>query len=143
MEKKVTKEEVERVFLNNFPIIDRIKLKKSLNELFHPEFRVRDWVVGWHNNREGLRDNAWQIELFDKHGQAVPNGKKGYGTTIECLRHATSEEIAAAEWEGGKPYKVWREGEPIVYISSDKVGFFYGSGRFDGRSYEYDKYEKL
>jgi hypothetical protein len=65
----------------------------------------------------------------------------GYGRFN--FRHATPEEIAAAEWEEGKPYKVWIDEEWKLRVSSDKVGHFYSDGMFKGFSFKQDKYEKL
>jgi hypothetical protein len=145
MEKTVTKEEVERVIKANADAFAYKEApKKILNELF-PSFKVGDWVVGWHSCFKELTHNAWKIDDFDRHGRVVPVGKKGYATSIESLRHATPEEIAAAEWEEGKPYKVWSDDGRTDYvrISSDTIGKFYAGGHFSGGCFTYDKYEKL
>jgi hypothetical protein len=59
------------------------------------------------------------------------------------LRHATPEEIAAAEWEEGKPYKVWIDADWAVRISADEVGSFYVYGYSNGVKEKFNKYEKL
>jgi len=144
MEKTVTKAEVERVLKNEIGHATS-SIRDILNELFPPEFKVGDWVVGWHFDHK-YRENAWQIGGFKK-GNAffVPKEEPNWSTGIEDIRHATPEEIAAAEWEEGKPYRVWNGCIPAwqVKISAEKVGHFYWDGQFEGVSSENSKYEKL
>ena len=88
-------------------------------------------------------------ENHDENGErlAVLLGVKKYDDGIsydwESVSHATPEEIAAAEWEEGKPYKVIHANDEEVCISSNKVGSFYKNGRFQGDTFKHDKYEKL
>ena len=144
MEKKVTKEEVERVL--NLYICYTQRVDNILNELFPPEFKVGDWVKVKAGVSIESNDLDGKVVKLTRVGSKYVSAEKTdrlAGMHFNEVRHATPEEIAAAEWEEGKPYKVWREGEAIVYISSEKVGFFYGSGRFEGKSYKFEKYEKL
>ena len=141
MEKKVTRKEVERA-LRKYS--EKDWKDAILNELFPPEFKVGDWVVGWHFDHK-YRENAWQIGGFKK-GNAfvVPKEKPNWSTGIEDVRHATPEEIAAAEWEEGKPYKVWIDNDvEEVRISADKVGYFYSCAMFEGDVHKWKNYEKL
>jgi len=142
MEKTVTKEEVERVLDKYLVAFD--EPEKILNELFPPEFKVGDWVVGWGHDHS-IYDRhkvAWRIGQVN--GDKVhPSNNLSGETQIENIRHATPEEIAASEWEEGKPYKVRIGGDWMVRISADKVGRFYNNGYFEGCIFKNDKYEKL
>ena len=156
MEKKVTKEEVERVL--NLYICYTQRVDNILNELFPPEFKVGDWVVRiWPSGKETLGkavfehgDLYWKCEEEYKHEGGVSKGQpygkisnyKG-GWNGSKLRHATPEEIAAAEWEEGKEYRVWEDKMKLVRVSSSRVGYFYENGRYDGNDVRYSKYEKL
>ena len=145
--KTVTKEEVERVALRH---INGVIVDKILNELFPPEFKVGDWVVcpekpsdtfkyGWDSDMDDLIGEALEVSSF-KHGALVA---AGWIWSTKWVRHATHEEIAAAEWEEGAVYKVWFANGCAVRISTNKVGEFYSSGFYDGDTVKYDKYEKL
>lgn len=142
MEKTVTKEEVERA-------LDKLKYTKAvkeeiLNELFPPEYRVGDWVIGWHNGNK-YKNKAWQIGGFrDSTGSVIPKQEPNWATGIEDIHHATPEEIAEATWEEGKEYRVWNaNGVKLVRVASDMVGHFYIDGNYSGGTHHYDKYEKL
>ena len=149
MKKKVTKAEVERA-LSNLRLVSDKLAGEILNELFPPEFKVGDkvmvtkipesdhWICDDERRLFTLKGGI-ESGFYGTRGSGDMHGLKG------CeFRHATPEEIAAAEWESGKPYKVWDDGkEALVRISSDEVGLFYRYGLFSGGCHAYDKYEKL
>lgn len=141
MEKKVTKEEVERVL--NLYICNLQRVDNIINELFPPEFdpKAGEWVISDHKD--------WKIgavKLDDVNGFAFISNRITWDRRLcfgELTRHATPEEIAAAEWEEGKPYKVMWNNEWHLRVSADKVGHFYNHGKFKGSTSDYHKYEKL
>lgn len=157
MKKTVTKEEVERVALKH---INGVIVDKIINELFPPEFNPKEgeWIVKkWEDGDVDI------IHLTKKAGYCLYSQdyyvrNKKHDLTKEAglidvkqmiedirikLRHATPEEIATAEWEEGKPYKVWFVDGCAVRVSANKVGHFYVGGSFEGESVKQDKYEKL
>jgi len=141
MEKTVTKEEVERVlklYICNSQRVDNI-----LNELFPPDFEPKsgDWVISDHPDWKigAVRlDDVNRLEFMSN--RIAWDRRSSFG---ELTRHATPEEIAAAEWEEGKPYKVWIDECWKLRVSSATIGNFYLNGLFEGKSMEWDKYEKL
>ena len=155
MKKTVTKEEVERVLEQYLTPITK---EPILNELFPPYFNVGQYAIRvWPSGKETLGKAVlkngqlyWQCEESYNGEGGVYKGEL-YGLISNYtnrkkgskLRHATPEEIAAAEWEEGKPYKVWFVDGCAVRISSDKVGHFYVGGNFEGESVKHDKYEKI
>jgi hypothetical protein len=114
-----------------------------LNELF-PEFKARDWVVGWHSEKHSdeLHKKAWQVRKVDCM-YIYPVGLNSVMTYPKYIRHATPEEIEAATWKEGELYRVHDTCNWLVRVSAEKVGEFYLSGAYDGLTFEYDKYEKL
>ena len=148
MEKKVTKEEVERVL--KYRVLEE-KQKSIINELFPPEVepKVGEYYklkseFGDVGRVESLDDSGWfwSPDLFNPYMD--DSCSKNYHTPhLVIERNATPEEIAAAEWEEGKPYKVWFANGCAVRISANKVGNFYVDGNFQGESTKHDKYEKL
>jgi len=152
MEKKVTKAEVERVL--NIYICNSQRVDNILNELF-PSFKIGDYFVcperpinpdlrnyGWDKQMDLLVGSVMKVGGFDG-DLAIEDEEHEYSWAVEWVRHATPEEIAAAEWEEGKPYKVIHANDEEVCISSNKVGSFYKNGRFQGDTFKHDKYEKL
>jgi len=143
MKKTVTKEEVERV-VGKYTRVSQNE--RILNELFPPEFKVGDWVKV---------TAGTSIESKELDGKVVKLTRVGIGNvsaeTTDILagmhfnevRHATPEEIAAAEWEEGKPYKIWYYDEWRVRVAAKEVGCFYLDGSFEGPIRKHDKYEKL
>jgi len=148
MEKTVTKEEVERVFKENTAaFVYEGAEKEILNELFPPEFKVGDWVVigkdnDYYVNKSG---EIGRITKLKKISCEVDCGHSSLGNSHNyCnLRHATPEEIAAAEWEEGEVYIVWLGEIEAVRVASSEVGRFYQNGEFKGKTLKHDKYEKL
>jgi len=123
--------------------------EEILNELFPPEFKVGDKVMV----TKIPESNHWicntNRRLFTLEG-GIENGFYGtggaghmYGLEGCEFRHATPEEIAAAEWEEGNPYKLMHANDEEVCISANEVGQFYKEGRFKGDTFKHDKYEKL
>ena len=143
MKKKVTKEEVERVLEQYLTPITK---EPILNELFPPEFKVGDkvMVIG-KRSIEARSLNGDVVELKTVSNNTVSTYvEMHYGMHFNEVRHATPEEIAAAEWEEGKPYKVWgANGEKLIRISAETVGMFYSFGGYSGNTIKYDKYEKI
>jgi len=156
MKKKVTKEEVERVLEQYLTPITK---EPILNELFPPYFNVGQYAIRvWPSGKETLGKAVlkngqlyWQCEESYNGEGGVYKGEL-YGLISNYtnrkkgskLRHATPEEIAAAEWEEGKPYKVWgANGEKLIRISAETVGMFYSFGGYSGNTIKYDKYEKI
>jgi hypothetical protein len=148
MKKKVTKEEVERVLQSKLPSKYYSEMESILDELF-PSFKVGDKVMVTKIPKSGHWICDDDRRIFTLKG-GIENGFYGtgdggfmYGLEGCEFRHATTEEIAAAEWEPNKPYKVWIDGEWNLRVSSNVVGNFYTNGRFKGTIVEHDKYEKL
>jgi len=153
--KTVTKEEVERVFKENAAaFVYEGAEKEILNELF-PSFKIGDYFVcperpinpdlrnyGWDKQMDLLVGSVMKVGGFDG-DLAIEDEEHEYSWAVEWVRHATPEEIAAAEWEEGKFYRVWIRDEWMVRISACRVGWFYDHGSFAGASTKHDKYEKL
>jgi hypothetical protein len=145
MEKTVTKEEVERVLEQYLTPITK---EWILNELFPTEFKVGDWVVcpvkpsdpskyGWDSDMDDLIGEALEVSSF-KHGALVA---AGWIWSTKWVRHATHEEIAAAEWEEGRECVVWDGSLKLVRVSSSRVGYFYESGMYSGNEVKFSKYD--
>ena len=145
MEKTVTKAEVERVLEQYLTPITK---EPIINELF-PSFKVGEYLAlkDGHELTHSKAGDVCRLALL-KDGfcsvEWVTETKQSNGDYFTSrFRHATPEEIAAAEWESGKPYRVWLCGGWMVRISTDRVGCFYNNGSFTGASTKYNKYEKL
>lgn len=134
-----------------------------LNELFPPEFKVGDtikvlsldndcdWSTGL-TSVDLVKGGLYNVAGTEASRAAKNLGFNWYWVELEGIigkissnqvRHATPEEIVEAEWEEGKPYRVWLDGDWMVRISTDKIGYFYACGAFQGKTDYYDKYEKL
>jgi hypothetical protein len=135
--KTVTKEQVKKA-LNN-----RTK-EDILNELFPPEFKAGEWVIGWHSKStpDNFHEKAWQIEeIKGKYVYRV--GLEGYNTEIDNIRHATPEEIESATWKEGELYRVKKERGWCLRVSANVVGHFYIYGYYDGQPIPCKTYEKI
>jgi len=120
--------------------------QELLNELFPPEFKVGDKVmVTSKRTAESKKLYGKVVELKNVTTNTVSTyTTMTHGMFFDEVRHATPEEIAAAEWEEGKVYRVWdSNGVKRVRVSSNKVGKFYTHGCYEGNTNHYDKYEKL
>lgn len=145
MEKKVTKAEVERVLEQYLTPITK---ESILNELF-PSFKVGDYLTpietnGALNAKTGdicIVDSIDAEYVYVEWITYVRQNNGGYSRFN--FRHATPEEIAAAEWEEGKVYRVWHYDEWRVRVSAKEVGCFYLEGSFEGVTRKHIKYEKL
>jgi len=150
MEKKVTKEEVERIVEKYTSVTQKDRI---LNELFPLEFKVGDWVLtsfranGWGSFPHEVNNMILQIESI-----VNENFPKGIETTViftsgvktnikEIKRHATPEEIAISEWEEGRECIVWDGSLKLVRVSSSRVGYFYEGGRYSGNDVKFSKYD--
>lgn len=134
--KTVTKEQVYKALYNN------CQKEDILNELFPPEFKAGEWVVGWHNHIhvDDRHKKAWKIYMV-KDGSAYMVDSTN--TCIENIRHATPEEIEAATWKEGELYRVKKDGGWCVRVASPIVGHFYAYGYYEGRVTPWEDYEKL
>jgi hypothetical protein len=135
MEKKVTKEELGQALLKVLgQSVPYSRHEEILNELFPPDFKVGDKVIVIPTG------NLREIESFEDNKVWLTNRS---WTRKDGLRHATPEEIAEAEWEEGAVYKVERGDAWVVRVASDKVGWFYYDGAFEGKTTKYNTYEKI
>jgi len=142
MEKKVTKEEVERA-LSNLRLVSDKLADEILTELFPFKIGDKVMVIGKSTvEARSLNGDVVEIKNVTNSTVSTCTGMY-YGMHLCEVRHATPEEIAAAEWEEGKLYKVFIRGEEAVRVSSSEVGKFYSNGFFSGHAFDFDKYEKL
>jgi hypothetical protein len=74
--------------------------KQQLELWDDPEFKVGDWVVGWHVDCIDYRTKAWEIGKID--GGYVNVKDTDHNTGIKQIRHATPEEIEAAKTKNFK-----------------------------------------
>jgi len=149
MEKTVTKEEVKEALKGKIPFKETTD--EILNELFPPEFdpKVGEYYklkseFGDVVKVESLDDSGWfwSPDLFNPY-MDDSYSKNYHNPHLVIERNATPEEIATAEWEEGKPYKVWIHEEWRLRVSSGEVGYFYLDGKFEGRDCKWNEYEKL
>jgi len=59
------------------------------------EFKVGDWVIGWHSNYKEFKTKAWQIVSFLSSMYVCPSDNESTG--IKDIRKATLQEIAKAQ----------------------------------------------
>jgi len=90
MEKKVTKEEFERV-LNKLKYTKAVK-EEILNELFPPEFRIGEYS----KNTAGHVDKIAAISM--KRNNPIVEYEDGTWDFLHDIRHATPEEISVHEF---------------------------------------------
>jgi hypothetical protein len=80
--------------------IDRLKeagvFDLWFEPVYKPEFKVGDWVYGWHSNTGKYVGKAWKIDAIS-YDYIYVNPEIGYSTYISSIRKATPEEIKAAK----------------------------------------------
>lgn len=88
--------------------------------VYEDEYKVGDWVVGWHNskNSKDLNKSAWKIHSIN--GEYISPNVKGWATGLSDIRKATPEEIAKATIK--LPVVCGYEGELLSRCGSVKYG---------------------
>lgn len=79
------------------------------------EFKVGDWVIGWHATCKDFKTKAWQIGRLTSTSVRPVDKSDNYGTDYKSVRKATPEEIKAAQ------IKTFKLGEHTAVVTEDKV----------------------
>ena len=95
-------------------------------ELFKEEFKVGDWVVGWHHeqNPNHLDRKPWRIASVDYEGGKyyTPEGQPAWNCQARHIRKATKEEIETHLIQEAKRRR-FVEGAKFASLQSDGTPF--------------------
>lgn len=129
----------------NIPSENYQNMRKACTEAQHklfddifgedkPQFKVGDWVIGWHHPNPTYQDKVWEIGDINPRGYFIPKNSPGYTCSSQWLRLATEEEIKAANvFPDGTPCLVTecpQESWTLRYANGK--GGFYKTGRKSG-----------
>lgn len=121
---------------------------KVFNDIFgedKPQFKVGDWVKGWHHPNSMYQNKAWEIGDINPRGYFIPKNSSGYTCGSQWLRLATEEEIKAANvFPDGTPCLVRDNlGDNWKFYYANGKGEFYAYGRKSGNSIPWKQSIKL
>ena len=100
------------------------------NTIFGVDFKVGDWVIGWHVNSPDYSQKAWKIAKL-KEELVYPYSDNNYSTNIDNIRLATPEEIKIAN--------VPADGTPCLVRDDSRQGYLLRYANGKGSFYKHGK----